>query len=239
MTSYDEYAAEYAALIQSRDEWGFSPYLDLVVPALLQVVGQVRGKRVLDACCGEGHFSRLLAERGAAVVGVDISPNLIAQARQKESLEKQGISYLVHDLAEPLPQYGDAFDLITCNLGLNDVADYVPFIENLAAMLKERGVLAISMNNPYSAVVREKVEHYFDSGAAEPYAGLSSAGVPALYHHRTLEEYFRQFKKHGLLLRTLLDVEPSPEQLAGGSPRPEQYRRFPFFLVLELIKMEL
>jgi SAM-dependent methyltransferase len=237
MNSYDEHATQYAALIRSHDEWGFSPYLDLVVPALLQVVGEVHNKRVLDACCGEGFFTRLLASKGAHVIGVDISPNLIVMAKQIEEQEKHGISYFTHDLTQPLPQYAEHFDVITCNLALNDVSDESSFIRNLSDMLKSRGVLAIAMNNPYSAVMRNKVENYFDSGRSEVYSGLAAAGVPVLYHHRTLEEFFYGFRANGLYLRTLLDVKPSPEQLTSGSPRPKQYYQFPFFLVLELIKL--
>jgi len=236
MNSYDEYAEQYATLIHSRDEWGFSPYLDLVVPALLQVVGELHDKRVLDACCGEGFFTRRLADRGAHVVGVDISAKLIALAKEVEAQGNRGITYLAHDLVRALPQYAEQFDLITCHLALNDVVDVCPFIQNLSDMLRSHGVLAISMNNPYSAPIRSKVENYFDSGQSKVYSGLASAGVPALYHHRTLEEYFHEFRRNGLYLRTLLDVKPSPEQLASGSPRPKQYYQFPFFMVLELIK---
>ncbi len=238
MNSYDRYAMQYATLIHSRDEWGFSPYLDLVVPALLEVIGEIHDKRVLDVCCGEGFFTRLLASRGAYVTGVDISANLIVMAKQKEDQERSGIEYFTHDLTQPLSQYAEYFDVITCNLALNDVAGHRSFIRNLSDMLKFRGVLVISMNNPYSAVIRNKVENYFDSGRSEIYSGLASAGVPALYHHRTLEEYFREFKREGLYLRTLLDVKPSPDQLASGSPRPKKYYQFPFFMILELIKFE-
>lgn len=236
MGSYDEYAAEYAALIQSRDAWGFSPYLDLVIPALLQVTGDVAGKRVLDACCGEGYLTRILAGRGAQVTGVDISARLVKMARQREAEERQGISYLVHDMTRPLPQYEDQMDVITCNLALNDISDYSSFIANLGAMLRPGGVLVFSLNNPYSAVVRGKVERYFDSGRSTAYAGLAAAGVPALYHHRTLEDYVGEFKRHGLWLRTLSDVRPGAAHLASGSPRPREYERFPYFMILELVK---
>jgi 2-polyprenyl-3-methyl-5-hydroxy-6-metoxy-1,4-benzoquinol methylase len=236
VTSYDEFASEYATLIRSRDKWGFSPYLDLVVPALLQAVGDVRGKRVLDACCGEGYFTRLLADQGAQIVGIDISPRFIGMAAHQEEEERRGITYLVHDLTQPLPQYTEYFDWITCNLALNDVPDYRALIANMSAMLKWEGQLALSMNNPYSAVIRGKVDDYFDSGRTVAYVGLAAGGVPAMYHHYTLEDHMREFKRNGLCLTTLFDVKPNPEQLRSGSPRPKQYYRFPYFMVLGLIK---
>lgn len=234
---YNDYADEYATAIASRDEWGFSPYLDLVVPALLGVLGHIRGRSVLDACCGEGSFTRLLAGGGAHVIGIDISARLIEMARQKETEERRGISYAVSDLTRPLLQYAAHFDLITCNLALDDVADYRALIKNLADMLKPGGRLALSMNNPYSAVIRKRVQHYFDSGRSSAHVGLAAAGVLTLYYHRTLEEYFREFTANGLFLRTWLDLKPGPEHLASGSPRPRRYYHFPFFLVLELVKV--
>ena len=57
MNSYNEYAAQWATFIHSRDEWGLSPYLDLVVPALLQVMRELHNKRVPDARCGVSFHS--------------------------------------------------------------------------------------------------------------------------------------------------------------------------------------
>jgi 2-polyprenyl-3-methyl-5-hydroxy-6-metoxy-1,4-benzoquinol methylase len=45
----------------------------LLDPVMLALCGDVRGKRVLDVGCGEGRFCRMLAERGAAVAGIDVA----------------------------------------------------------------------------------------------------------------------------------------------------------------------
>ena len=59
------------------------------------------GDNILDPGCARGYLSRLLAERGAHVTGVDISPRLIEMARAKGHLG--GISYIAHNLSQPLP----------------------------------------------------------------------------------------------------------------------------------------
>ncbi|MBN1170685.1 MAG: DUF1698 domain-containing protein [Micromonosporaceae bacterium] len=43
----------------------------LVNPVLLRMLGEVSGRRILDAGCGNGYLSRMLARRGASVVGVE------------------------------------------------------------------------------------------------------------------------------------------------------------------------
>jgi 2-polyprenyl-3-methyl-5-hydroxy-6-metoxy-1,4-benzoquinol methylase len=51
-------------------------------PVLWAFAGDVVGRRVLDAGCGTGYLTRQLAQRGAAVVGVDFSERMIENARQ-------------------------------------------------------------------------------------------------------------------------------------------------------------
>ena len=59
----------------------------------------LRGARILDAGCGTGVLSRMLDERGAEVVGVDISEKLIEVARNRSSLNKN-IEYFAGDMKE-------------------------------------------------------------------------------------------------------------------------------------------
>ena len=59
----------------------------------------LRGARILDAGCGTGVLSRMLDERGAEVVGVDISEKLIEVAKNRSSLNKN-IEYFAGDMKE-------------------------------------------------------------------------------------------------------------------------------------------
>ena len=59
----------------------------------------LRGTRILDAGCGTGVLSRMLEERGAEVVGVDISEKLIEVAKNRSSLNKN-IEYFAGDMKE-------------------------------------------------------------------------------------------------------------------------------------------
>ena len=59
----------------------------------------LRGSRILDAGCGTGVLSRMLDEKGAEVVGVDISDKLIEVAKNRSSLNKN-IEYFAGDMKE-------------------------------------------------------------------------------------------------------------------------------------------
>ncbi|MFI8513547.1 class I SAM-dependent methyltransferase [Streptomyces sp. NPDC085460] len=74
------------------------------VPSVLELVGDVTGKTVLDLACGTGFYSRELKRRGAAdVFGVDISSEMIAAARGIEARDPLGVRYEVEDVAELKP----------------------------------------------------------------------------------------------------------------------------------------
>jgi 2-polyprenyl-3-methyl-5-hydroxy-6-metoxy-1,4-benzoquinol methylase len=230
---YDRFADRYAELIRNRDEGTFSPYHDLVVPRLLELTGEVTDRTILDAGCGGGYVARILARRGACVTAIDVSPRLIELARSKEPVTK--IEYATHDLSTPLPQYARRFDLIVSNLVLNDVHNYVGYANTLGMVTKSEGRLLLSMNNPYSAVIRDKVADYLDSDQPIPYQGLASRGIHVLFYHRTLEQYIAAFRDAGFLLRTLSDVGPAPET-DHVQTFPRRYYHFPFFTILEFIR---
>jgi 2-polyprenyl-3-methyl-5-hydroxy-6-metoxy-1,4-benzoquinol methylase len=237
--TYDQFADRYAQSYDQANTGQFNFNRDLIIPRLLQMVGDTEGLAVLDAGCGEGIVSRLLANRSATVTGIDISPRFIELARERDLTA--AIVYEVHDLSRPLPQYERTFDLIVSNMVLNDVSDYRGFIATLGNLLKSNGRLVLSMNNPYSAVLREKVESYFDSGKAVLY-NMARDGVAVYYFHHTLEEYVAAFHDAGLLLRRLADVR-LPEELVAQLPAENRqfswfpmYHRFPFMVVLELVK---
>src|SRR3712207_6195596 len=139
--TYDLFAHEYAQHLKEMREQPFSIYHDLVIPSLLDCVGEVSDLAVLDAGCGEGTLARLLAGRGARVTAVDISPRLVELARAQDPQDI--VTYHVHDLSRPLPQYEQSFDVVVSNLVLNDVPDYQGFVNTLAAVTKPGGRLVL------------------------------------------------------------------------------------------------
>jgi 2-polyprenyl-3-methyl-5-hydroxy-6-metoxy-1,4-benzoquinol methylase len=234
--AYDDLADEYARAYAEPRPAGFNYNRDLAIPSLLQAAGSVAGLTVLDAGCGEGIVSRSLV--GAArVVGIDISARLIDYARERDTTG--AITYEVHDLSRPLPQYRGAFDMVISNLVLNDVPDYEGFIATVGDVLKPRGRAVLNINNPYSAVLRQKVESYFDSETAVHY-GFG----PVFYYHHTMEEYMAAFSQAGLLLRRHYDTRMTEEMVAQlpaanrEFPWYPYYHRFPFTVVLDFVKMQ-
>ena len=67
---------------------------------LFEILGNIRGDRVLDMACGDGFYTRLLKRAGAAeVTGVDISAEMIRMAEREETRSPLGCAYLHEDAA--------------------------------------------------------------------------------------------------------------------------------------------
>lgn len=64
-------------------------------PGAIALLKPVRDKLILDVGCGEGTIARMLAERGARVIGYDLSKEQIKLARQREKSTPYGIKYFV------------------------------------------------------------------------------------------------------------------------------------------------
>lgn len=143
-----------------------------------------RGKRVLDAACGEGYGAALLARQAASVVGVDLSEETIAHARRRY----QGfpnLSFLRADVTD-LPEGLGRFELIVSFETLEHVAEQERMLAGFARLLAENGVLLIS--SPERRVYSEK------SGYRNPFhqRELTREELEAL-----LRRYFPAFRLYG------------------------------------------
>ena len=224
--TYDECADQYIAMVEGLNESFDS---DPLAPTFFDLIGDVRGLKVLDAGCGEGFVARVLTAQGAEVTAIDISAPLVEAGKSKDAEGK--IDYRILDLSEPLPELEGRFDLIASHVVLNDVPDYRGFIRTIGSLATPNARAVFSINNPYSAFRREKATSYFASGEAVIYQGMAGIGVEVYYYHRTMEEYITAFRESGFLLRSLRDIPP-PEDM----PSREKWNEIPPRMVLEFVK---
>jgi SAM-dependent methyltransferase len=117
-------------------------------PAFLRFMGDLSGQRVLDAGCGEGRNTRLLALRGARLTGIDISKNMIRLARQKERAEPLGIRYETGSFADLSRFDRGAFDTVVSFMALMDGAHYDQAAAQIYRVLKPGGRLIFSITHP-------------------------------------------------------------------------------------------
>lgn len=100
------------------------------------------GMRVLDAGCGEGNLSILMAKKGARVVGIDISEPNIEASKSYANEEGCNVEFLLGDL-ENLPFADDSFDLVVSSHVLEHLSDFDKGLREMARVSKRRIVAAI------------------------------------------------------------------------------------------------
>ena len=111
-TNYDPIAELYQ--LSKRQPWR----THIEAFTFLDLIGDVTGKSVLDVACGEGFYTRMIRQRGAAkVTGVDLSKGMIELARKQEDEHQLGIDYQIAD-ALNLPLSAE-FDLVVAAYLLN------------------------------------------------------------------------------------------------------------------------
>jgi SAM-dependent methyltransferase len=141
VNDYDSFAAAYTA---SNENNLVNAYYER--PAMLELAGDVAGRRILDAGCGSGLLLAALRDRGATVTGIDKSAGMVEQARRRLG---DDADLQVAELGSPLPLPDGTFDDVTASLVLHYLKDWEPALAELRRVLKPGGRLIVSVNHPF------------------------------------------------------------------------------------------
>jgi demethylmenaquinone methyltransferase/2-methoxy-6-polyprenyl-1,4-benzoquinol methylase len=132
------------------------------------------GERILDIACGTGTSTVPLAKAGATVVGVDFSPEMIAEAQRKHP----ELEFRVADATE-LPFGDDEFDAVTISFGLRNVQQPKVALAEMYRVLKPGGRLVVcEFSKPPRALLRAGYYAYLKV-VAPIVAGITSSNRDA------------------------------------------------------------
>lgn len=204
----------------------------LVNPALLRLLGEVRGRRVLDAGCGTGYFTRMLAERGAHVIGVEPAEAMVAFARAKEAELGQGITYVQAELTL-LPDLGGPFDSVVCSMVLMAVPDWKPAMRACVECLRPGGLFVFALVHPAFEQLWSTWRDHGDYRVRRYLEEYEIVGPDASDFHRPLSAYLNELASLGCRLREVVEPGLDPEVAEKSSiPGIESYVHLPNFLIV-------
>ena len=127
---------------------GYDKYRDHInTPAFMGILPDVTGLRGLDVGCGEGHNTRIVAQRGARLAALDIAGRFIRYAQEQEAQEPLGITYLRASAVE-IPLADASFDFVMATMSMMDVPDQDRAIREVARVLKPDGFFQFSILHP-------------------------------------------------------------------------------------------
>lgn len=222
-SQYDAFASEYESHAAT------APYNALYDrPATLELIGDVRGKRVLDAACGPGFYLSEMRDRGADVFGCDASSAMIDLAAARVG---QDVDLRVHSLDDEFDWIErDSVDMVVCALAYHYLTNRSGFLAEVHRMLRPDGTLVVSTHHPTADWLRLGGS-YFDVTAETE---VWSKGWEVTAWRMPLSTMTEEFADAGFVIERLVEPRPVPEM---SNSHPETYERLtsePGFVMFKL-----
>jgi ubiquinone/menaquinone biosynthesis C-methylase UbiE len=247
---WESNAEAFSSLIDGK---GTPHHKKILNPCVERLLGDVKGKQLLDAGCGEGYLARHYAKKGAIVTGIDLSQRLIETSEQLS--ENSTVDYRVDNVCyiESIPD--DEFDIILSNLVLLNIPCLDDAINEFHRVLKVGGILVFSIVHPAFNFYgpgswkmgkkdpdtnrREglffKVDRYFEEEEYQRYWKTREGEKfpePISFFHRTLSTYLNSLSKAGFNLLEFEEPQPIDDDEFF-----DRERRIPFFAVFKAQKI--
>jgi 2-polyprenyl-3-methyl-5-hydroxy-6-metoxy-1,4-benzoquinol methylase len=219
--AWDRYTAAYQAgsgLPTDVAHYGH----DIPTEADLRLIGDVKGKRVLDLGCGGGQSSIAFARQGAIPTGIDFSTEQINFARRLAEAEGVKAEFKVGDLADLAWLRSDSVDVVFSSQAFSYVEDLGRVFRQVHRVLKVGAPLVFSLPHPAC--------HLIDEDAEQPllvrHSYFADAPMTMVRDEVLLTEYPHSFGdlamgliKASYRLEAILEPEPLP-----NGPRSTQWR---------------
>ena len=227
----DDYQAEHGSFLGDLD---FVWCPEGVREADARLLGDVRGKRILELGAGAAAGARWLDGQGAQAVALDLSAGMLRHAREAE--RRTGVRVpLVQADALALPFANGVFDVVCTAFGaIPFVADSAAAMREVARVLRPGGRWVFSVTHPMRWIFWDEPDEtglvarnsYFDR---TPYVETDDDGnVSYLEQHRTLGDRVRELVAAGFVLTDLIEPEwPAGHEQIWGQWSPLRGRLFP------------
>ena len=230
-------------------------HLQLIAPSVEKLLTIQPGEQVLDIACGNGAFSRRLADLGACILGFDFSAPFIECAVGLSDGYGDRIEYRVIDATDRTQLLGlgeSKYDGAVANMALMDMSDISILAECLPRLLRPGGRFVFSIMHPcfnnnavrlsiedeqqganHVSVPSVRVTKYLTPFESEG-IGIMGQPVPQTYFHRPLNDLLRPFLAQGMAVTGLEETAFKDASAARGPLSWDHFAEIPPVLVVRL-----
>jgi SAM-dependent methyltransferase len=201
-------------------------------PAALELLGDVRGQRVLDAACGPGLYAAELVARGAELAAFDLSECMLDLARQRVG---DAVSLSVASLGDRLPYEDETFDRVLCALAIHYADDRGAAFAEFYRVLRSGGAAVVSTHHPTANWLRDGGS-YFDVTIATDTFELDGRHGQIQFWREPLGSLCDAATSAGFLIERVVEPRPTDIVRARWPDTYEKLERQPAFMLLRLVK---
>lgn len=230
--NYDNIADAYTRVI---DEKAFNAHLER--PAMLKLIGDVRGKKVLEPGCGSGFYTAYFADNGAEVFAFDVSTKMIEFTKKRV-----GNSLTVKIVKENLDSnldfvQNDYYDMVMGSLVFHYIEDFDKLFQILGKKLKSGGELIFSTHHPANEMRLFDPDIYFDTELIDDSWQFGNKKYKMTFYRRPLEKIIMPLINSGFTITDFVEMQPT-EKFAERNPEAySKVMKYPWFLGIKAKKV--
>lgn len=224
--NYEQFARRYAEQAGRKPENAMCER-----PAMLSLMPEVAGKRVLDAGCGPGHYAEELLNRGGSVVACDVTPEMVALAR--ELVGHRGADIREHNLDKPFTWLDNgSVDFVLCALALDYVADLDRTFGEFRRVLRRCGKLLFSVEHPINTARLHGGPYHETKLVGMEWKSFGEPRPYVQMYRRSLQEIVNPLVTAGFILERLVEPRPTEDLRVADPKKYERLMQIPYFMCI-------
>jgi len=240
--AYDIMAQEYHRIRTKEGKVGRFYNELLEMPTTLELLGNVKGKKILDWGCGSGIYAKLLTKKGAKVKGFDISEEMIKIAKKDNPKLELKIGS-----GTKIP-FNGKFDIVVASLAIHYLKDWNNVFKEVRRVLKKGGFFVFSIGNPFTHSCKRKkignkklrvlgIKSYFkDHKLSADWKLPNGKKATIITYIKTYEEIIKIILKNKFEIVGYKDTYPLAKAKKLFPQEYEINTKYPFFCVWKVRK---
>lgn len=203
------------------------------------LIGDVKGKKVLELGCGGANCGIALAKQGASVTCIDISAEQIKAAKENAKRENVEIDFLISSV-EDLSFNENEFDVVISMAALGYIKDIGTVFENVKRVLKDKGVFVFTLPDATFNAVGGRylwndpaAQHSYFYTGAEKWKWEDEDDFEFITYRKPISEYINILTDIGFYIKNCYQLEPTIENAQSEEEKLELL--FPRHILFKVI----
>lgn len=221
---YTKHALKYSEVVKDNI---YNALLER--PSTLALLGDVKGKAVVDMGCGSGIYAQWFLKQGvSSLTCVDLSAEMIDLVKSEYGTR---LTAYVQDLSKGLPnEASNSADIIVCPLVLHYIEDLNVVFKDVYRVLKPGGYIVFSTHHPFADFECTTSGNYFERERVTEDWNTVGDPVEVSFYRRSLTEISDAVTYSGLVISRISEGEVDERAKAISEEAYQHLKHNPNFI---------